>query len=363
MSPEPSAEAGAKIATIDAWKTANPAADQSVADSVRGKAVLLQGKATAIATSASNAATVAALRDGETDGFVSNIQSADNLRNPNNEADAVAAKASAVSAASTAAAARNQATIAQQQANAAGQVVADANALDSAFAGWKSQVDQQAQLVAEQVAAQAAAAADAGNDTATMAEDGSVTINVLANDLRADGAQLNSGKIVAIGSATSGTVSLSADGVSVVDKPNANFHGTDSFTYTITNTVVINGQTRVTTDTATVNVTINSVNDVSVLTADVGTAANAATPVAIDVLSNDSDVDGDTLSISSVTQGAKGTVTITSGKVTYAPTESQFQSLRAGQTGTDTFTYTVSDGHGGSQTAAVTLEAIGDQSR
>jgi hypothetical protein len=60
-------------------------------------------------------------------------------------------------------------------------------------------------------------------------------------------------------------------------------------------------------------------------------------------------VDGDTLSVSGVTQGANGTVTINpDGTVTYA--------LPRFFGGTDTFTYTVSDGHGGTATAVVTVD-------
>jgi len=71
------------------------------------------------------------------------------------------------------------------------------------------------------------------------------------------------------------------------------------------------------------------------------------TPVTIDVLANDSDVDGDTLSISSVTQGANGAVATDGTSVTYSPVLNFY--------GTDSFTYTVSDGNGGSDTATVTV--------
>ena len=70
-------------------------------------------------------------------------------------------------------------------------------------------------------------------------------------------------------------------------------------------------------------------------------------PIIIDVLSNDTDVDLDNLSISSVTHGANGTVTTDGTSVTYAPVLNFY--------GTDTFTYEVSDGNGGSDTATVTV--------
>jgi hypothetical protein len=71
------------------------------------------------------------------------------------------------------------------------------------------------------------------------------------------------------------------------------------------------------------------------------------TPVTINVLNNDSDPDGDTLTVNSVTQGTNGSVTNNGSNVTYTP--------NSGFTGTDTFTYTISDGNGGTDTATVTV--------
>ncbi|WP_121970207.1 Ig-like domain-containing protein [Leptolyngbya sp. BC1307] len=72
----------------------------------------------------------------------------------------------------------------------------------------------------------------------------------------------------------------------------------------------------------------------------------AGTPVAINVLSNDSDPDGDSLSISGVSSAANGTVSSnTNGTLTYTP--------KAGFSGNDSFSYSVSDGKGGSATATV----------
>jgi hypothetical protein len=79
------------------------------------------------------------------------------------------------------------------------------------------------------------------------------------------------------------------------------------------------------------------------------------TPVDINVLANDSEPDGDTLTVSAVTQGANGTVSVNPDKtVHYAPAQNFF--------GSDSFTYTVNDGHGGTATATVnvTVNAIND---
>ena len=73
----------------------------------------------------------------------------------------------------------------------------------------------------------------------------------------------------------------------------------------------------------------------------------AFTPVTIDVLANDTDPDGDALAVASVTQGASGSVVANpDGTVTYSPD--------AGFTGTDSFTYVVSDGRA-TDSAAVTV--------
>lgn len=72
-------------------------------------------------------------------------------------------------------------------------------------------------------------------------------------------------------------------------------------------------------------------------------------PVYVEVLANDFDIDGDRLSLNSATQPSNGTTEITGADVVrYVP--------RPGFTGTDIFRYTVSDGRGGSASATVTVE-------
>ncbi|MEL6791314.1 MAG: Ig-like domain-containing protein [Pseudomonadota bacterium] len=72
------------------------------------------------------------------------------------------------------------------------------------------------------------------------------------------------------------------------------------------------------------------------------------TPVTFDVLGNDSDPDGDPLTVTSTTQPDNGTVVINpDGTLTYTP-DPNFE-------GTDTFTYTIDDGNGGTDTATVTV--------
>lgn len=77
-----------------------------------------------------------------------------------------------------------------------------------------------------------------------------------------------------------------------------------------------------------------------------GVAVNATTSIA--VLANDSDPDGDTIALQSVTQPANGSATIDGSNILYTPT--------TGFGGTDSFSYTVVDAKGGTATASVTVE-------
>jgi hypothetical protein len=82
---------------------------------------------------------------------------------------------------------------------------------------------------------------------------------------------------------------------------------------------------------------------------------NEDTPVNVNVLANDTEPDGDTLSVVAVTQGANGAVSVNPDKtVKYTPAANFF--------GSDSFTYTIDDGHGGQSTATVnvTVNAVND---
>ena len=75
------------------------------------------------------------------------------------------------------------------------------------------------------------------------------------------------------------------------------------------------------------------------------------TPVTINVLANDSDSDADPLALVSVTQPANGVVTTNlNTTVTFMPATNFF--------GTDQFSYTISDGQGGSATGMVSVAVI-----
>ena len=77
------------------------------------------------------------------------------------------------------------------------------------------------------------------------------------------------------------------------------------------------------------------------------------------LLSNDSDINGDTLTITSIDNSKTvGQVSFTGTSINYSH-NGKFQSLGAGVTATDNFSYTVSDGKGGTATAPVSITVTG----
>ncbi len=184
----------------------------------------------------------------------------------------------------------------------------------------------------------------ANDDAATVAEDsGANAINVLANDTFAPdtGETLT---ITAVTQGTNGSVVITGGGTTVDYTPNANYCGSDSFTYTISDN---NGGT----DTATVSISVTCVNDNPTANDDAATVVEDSGANSINVLANDSFAPdaGETLTVTAVTQGANGSVAITGGgtAVTYTP--------NANYCGPDSFTYTISDGNGGTDTATVSI--------
>ncbi|MFT5366863.1 MAG: putative repeat protein (TIGR01451 family), partial [Candidatus Latescibacterota bacterium] len=174
------------------------------------------------------------------------------------------------------------------------------------------------------------------DDTVETLEDASVTISVLDNDTDENQDVLT---ITEVSSGTMGSVGI-VDGTDVTYSPDENKSGSDSFIYTVSDG---HGGTA----TGTIFVTVTEVNDAPVAIDDIVTGKSNA-PVAISVLLNDSDLDGDALTVAAVTQGANGSVSITDGNlVIYLP--------NVGFAGEDAFAYTLSDGREGTATGAVTV--------
>ena len=166
------------------------------------------------------------------------------------------------------------------------------------------------------------------------------TAQVLANISDIDGT-IDSNSLTA----EHGTVTLAENG-DITYSPDENYNGTDTVTITVTDN---DGAT----NTQSITVDIAAVNDAPVAIDDIDSLSTLEdTQLTIDadtLLANDADIDGDTLSITSVQDAEHGTVAITNdGSVTFTPD--------ADYNGDASFTYTVSDGKGGSDTAKVNLK-------
>ncbi len=221
------------------------------------------------------------------------------------------------------------------------------------------------------------------DDTGSTDEDSALTSgNVLGNDSDGDGGTLsvtavnevaaNVGSPIVL--ASGALLTLNANGSYDYD-PNGAFEDldtgesdTDSFAYTVSD-----GQGG--SDTATVTITVNGVTDIvpnvpPVAVDDTGSTDEDSALTSGNVLGNDSDGDGGTLSVTAVNgvaanvgspivlaSGALLTLNA-NGSYDYDP-NGAFEDLDTGESDTDSFAYTVSDGQGGSDTATVTITVDG----
>jgi hypothetical protein len=180
------------------------------------------------------------------------------------------------------------------------------------------------------------------NDSATMTEDASATaINVLVNDTDVDGGAKTIGSVTATG--THGTVEITGGGAGLTYKPNANYCNNPPGTTADTFTYTLNGG-----DSGAVSVTVDCVDDLPDAVNDTAVVNGGSNATALDVLSNDADVDGGPRTIDAVSQPDHGTAAITGGGsgVTYQP--------NAGYCGADSFTYTLNGGD--AATVSVTVD-------
>ncbi|AQS40086.1 protein of unknown function (DUF4347)/Outer membrane protein beta-barrel domain [Shewanella psychrophila] len=180
------------------------------------------------------------------------------------------------------------------------------------------------------------------NDSATLDEDMSVTVPVLANDSDIDGDILT----VTVQPAVNGVASVTALGL-VQYTPNANFNGADNLTYTIEDG---NGGSA----SAVLSISVSGVNDQPVAMNDAA-SLDEDTSVTVLVLANDSDLDNDLLVVTAQSP-ANGDVTVgLDGSISYTPMQ-DFN-------GVDSLTYSIDDGHGGTAQAqlTITVNAVNDQ--
>ena len=187
---------------------------------------------------------------------------------------------------------------------------------------------------------------NAVNDTVNFNEDSqNNTINPLANDTNI-GSATNMLTISAVGTTSNGgTVTIAADGKSLRYTPAANFFGTETFTYTAQNQ---NDETA----TATITVQVQPQNDAPTAVNDALNVEKNASNSVLDVLANDLTTPdtGETLRITAVGTGSQGgTIAIhnNGASIRYTP--------KANFTGTETFTYTISDRTTGGLTSQGTV--------
>ena len=191
-------------------------------------------------------------------------------------------------------------------------------------------------------------------DPVTTSEETPKVIDVLANDTDDDTLSVTS-----FTQPTNGTVTRNADGT-LTYTPKANFTGTDTFTYTVSDAqspmhlhglfgFFGSGHT----DTASVSVAVTPVNDAPVADNDsytIGEDGVLNVPAATGVLNGDTDVDNTAAQLHAVlgTGPGHGTLALNeNGSFTYTPA--------ANYNGPDSFTYRTSDGTSNSAPATVNI--------
>ncbi|AMA61177.1 hypothetical protein BCCGELA001_10900 [Bradyrhizobium sp. CCGE-LA001] len=166
---------------------------------------------------------------------------------------------------------------------------------------------------------------------------------LLANDTDPNGGTLT---ITGVSGAVNGSASFNSQTNTVTFTPSSGYTGAASFSYAIAD-----GQGG--TATATVSLTVNTAtNQPPVANNDSGystTRDTALTIAASALLANDTDPNGDQLTITGVSAGVNGTVSFNAqtNRVTFTPT--------TGYTGAASFSYAISDGRGGTATATASL--------
>jgi VCBS repeat-containing protein len=203
-------------------------------------------------------------------------------------------------------------------------------------------------------------------DLAVTVEDRVVTLDVLANDSDVDDG-IDPTSVFIMDPPANGQVVIVPTSGQIHYVPNPDFFGTDSFTYRVRDGA------RNEANTGEARIAVTPVNDAPEATDD-ALAAGASLPIRFgggDLVANDRDRDpGDQLSVTHI----NGVAAVPGARVTLASqavvvvgadglftydANGGFDSLPAGQTRQDTFTYTVADGQGATATASVSVTVLG----
>ena len=189
---------------------------------------------------------------------------------------------------------------------------------------------------------------DITNDSLTTNEDAAISANVLTgtNGATADSFE-GTPVLTGVTQGVNGTVTFLANGT-VTYTPNANFNGTDSFTYTITSGGV--------TETATVTVTVNAVDDPTVVTGGTSGTGNEDTTLTGTLTASDNDglSDGTVFTVTGAATNGTASINPATGLWSYTP--------NADYNGSDSFTVTITDDAGNSttQVISVTVSPVAD---
>ena len=172
--------------------------------------------------------------------------------------------------------------------------------------------------------------------TFSVEEDGSFSVSlgdfVIANPANIDISDLN----IAVASGQNYT----ASGTQIT--PAQDFNGTLTF-----NVVLVDSAGNTVSEEYQGEATVTPVNDAPLANADSYTFTRNSSAQTLNVLSNDSDPDGDALTIVSNDYAGSGTLTLSDNRFSYTPAN--------GFTGTETFNYVIEDASGESATALVTI--------
>jgi Ca2+-binding RTX toxin-like protein len=173
------------------------------------------------------------------------------------------------------------------------------------------------------------------------AEDIEITIDVSEYAYDADGDDLT---VMEVSTSPENGLARIEDN-KIIYTPNANYNGTDSLTY-----VISDGEYQLT---KTINLTISPENDIPIIVNSLTEVQEDGT-VIIDILRDVIDADGDDLTISSISRPSNGAAEVISNKIIYVP--------KANFYGEDSLIYTVDDGNGGYVTRQVdiTVKAVND---
>ena len=175
------------------------------------------------------------------------------------------------------------------------------------------------------------------NDELTTTINTPVTHNIISNDSDADGDTLS---LATVSQPIYGTVTK--NGNEIIYTPNAGFSGTDTFSYT-----VFDGKGHEAMATVLVKV-IATTNTAPVISPNYAAVYGNAS-VMISVLEDDSDADGDALSLVRISEQPQyGTATIVGNKIQYQPNSNENK--------TDYFSYEATDNHGHTASALVTID-------